>query len=240
MVLAFYGIIVLLLLPPHSHQYVPRLLPSTKSRVVASNNHNPTLPSRPCCVRLYTSTDGEESDDKLSPSVTSSDGIVESGSNAEEEALKSFKNLIKDNGGVVGKENGKETFTYTPPNTPPPLPSSLKSLTKPGPPSSNELSLPLLGTIPVDGNLLLIIPAGVIGVLGLLTSLYIGLTSSDDISKALKEADLGLAPNVKNAGGRVKVKKDGKECRGLCYSQEEDLRNKQDRIEKYGSMSIFF
>ncbi|GMH54281.1 hypothetical protein TrRE_jg1295 [Triparma retinervis] len=153
--------------------------------------------------------------------------------NVEEEAIKSFRALINDNSGSITKVGGKEVYTYAPTPAPPP-PSALRSLTSPGPKASGarEVKVPLLGTLPLDGGLLLVAPAAAIGVLGVLTGLYIAVNSRDDLATSLKSAELFPTKTETTRGAR--------KCRGLCYDQKEDLEQKAERIRERGALEIFF
>ncbi|GMH51941.1 hypothetical protein TrVE_jg14375 [Triparma verrucosa] len=141
-----------------------------------------------------------------------------------------FEKTIGKMGATRGQDRGREVFEYTS-NTPPKVSS---------PPSpSKSVKVPLLGTIDVDGSLLVVIPAAVIGALGVLTSIYIGLTSTDDISRAMQQ--------MREEEQKTKTEKqsnNNKSCRGLCFDQNSDLELKQQRMEgKSGTekaLSIFF
>eukprot|EP00518_Triparma_eleuthera_P016779 CAMPEP_0197560218 /NCGR_PEP_ID=MMETSP1320-20131121/22705_1 /TAXON_ID=91990 /ORGANISM="Bolidomonas sp., Strain RCC2347" /LENGTH=174 /DNA_ID=CAMNT_0043121743 /DNA_START=111 /DNA_END=632 /DNA_ORIENTATION=+ len=113
-------------------------------------------------------------------------------------------------------DSPREAFTYT-----------VRDMTKApsGPAPTTNVKLPLLGTIEVDGSSLLVVPAAVIGVLGVLTSLFIGLTSTDSVERALEQ----LREDEKAARSTKKVER--KDCRGLCGSQEDDLSRKLGKME---------
>ena len=123
----------------------------------------------------------------------------------------------------------RETFTYG-------IQEMTKAPVTQDPPTN--VKLPLLGTFELDGSTLVVVPAATIGVLGVLTSIYIGLTSTDSVEKALEQ----LREDEKRARSAKVVPKS--ECRGLCGSQEDDLRMKMERSEgKTGTekaLSIFF
>ena len=171
--------------------------------------------------------------------------------NIEEDAINSFKALTtnQDNADKGANKDAtttnkpKEEYTFTPPPTPPPPPSLLLSLTsvesqdvsKSSSKVVKEFKLPLLGTLPLDGSLLLAVPAAVIGVLGVLTALYVAINSADELGSALKSTNLSPAEKRRADG-----KGGDKVCRGLCYDQDEDLEQKAKRIKERGVLEIFF
>ena len=162
--------------------------------------------------------------------------------NIEEDAINSFKALTTNQDNADKDANkDKDEYTFTPPPTPPPPPSLLLSLTSvesqgvSKESSKGVIKLPLLGSLPLDGSLLLAVPAAVIGVLGVLTALYVAINSADELGTALKSTNLSPAEKRKADVGRG-----DKVCRGLCYDQDEDLEQKAKRIKERGVLEIFF
>jgi hypothetical protein len=74
--------------------------------------------------------------------------------------------------------------------------------------------LPILGEVPMDKSSLLIVPAVLFGVLGLVLSIYVAFNSQEAFTEALKQN-----PYLQSAGSAP----EGEGCRGLCSTQQEDL-----------------
>jgi hypothetical protein len=91
----------------------------------------------------------------------------------------------------------------------------LASLTRNNPaPKAPTRTFPILGEVVMDKSSILIVPAVAFGVLGLLTSIYVGINNVDAFTEALKQnAYLQSAPSAPVGEG----------CRGICSSQEADL-----------------
>ena len=99
-----------------------------------------------------------------------------------------------------------------------PLIASLTRVDETATPSQNTptTTVPIFGEIPADGNLALLVPAAVIGLLGFIFSIVVAFNSRDAIVQELSAVELPkmeYTPTVVEEGV----------CRGLCSSQESDL-----------------
>lgn len=84
--------------------------------------------------------------------------------------------------------------------------------------NAKKVKLPLLGEVPVDGSLLLVVPVAVIAILGFIMSIQIGFQSKDAIVQQIdKISGVMSQPPVK----KTVVPTSG--CRGLCSNQDEQL-----------------
>ncbi|GMI09513.1 hypothetical protein TrLO_g1286 [Triparma laevis f. longispina] len=140
-----------------------------------------------------------------------------------------FEKTINKMGAMTSQDRGREVFEYTSKEPSTPLTTSSSP--------STSVKVPLLGTLDIDGSLLLVVPVAVIGILGVLTSFYIGLTSTDNISAAMQQ--------MREEESYAKSsKKSENTCRGLCSDQDSALQEKRQRMEsKSGTekaLSIFF
>jgi hypothetical protein len=120
-----------------------------------------------------------------------------------------------------------------PPSLPNPkrLDPLIASLTRDDSASSNAetTNVPLLGEVPLDGSLLVLVPALVIGVLGFVMAIYIALNAQDSFVDQLNDLSQDfndLAVSKTN----VAAPTDGA-CRGLCSSQEADLNSLRTYME---------
>ena len=121
------------------------------------------------------------------------------------------------------------------PTSPPPVPQKrldplMASLTRmdPGAADVPTKNLPLLGEVPVDGSLTLLVPAAVIAVLGFLLSIVVAFQSQDLIVQSLVQASEDIA---QTASMKTNMVYDDNVCRGLCSSQEQDLDNLRNFME---------
>ncbi|KAL7525739.1 hypothetical protein ACHAWF_001490 [Thalassiosira exigua] len=105
-----------------------------------------------------------------------------------------------------------------------PLIASLTRIDEPTPNNVPTVRAPLLGEIPADGNLALLVPAAAIGVLGFLFSIVVGFNSRDSIVQEMSKVEL---PKMEYTPTKVE---EGK-CRGLCSSQEEDIEGLRNFME---------
>ena len=79
--------------------------------------------------------------------------------------------------------------------------------------------VPLLGEIPLDGSIVVLIPVALIAIVGFIMSINIAMNSQDLISEKIDEINAVLsAPPVKQT-----VVNEG--CRGLCSDQDQQLDN---------------
>ena len=94
--------------------------------------------------------------------------------------------------------------------------------------STKSLTVPLFGEIDVDGSLIVLVPAIVIGLVGFVMSIGVAMNAkdtfvdqlvqiSDEINyMAIQKTNAVVDPNV---------------CRGLCSTQEQDLDNLRGFME---------
>ena len=97
----------------------------------------------------------------------------------------------------------------------------ISMFTRPAPPSGTDtktINAPLLGEIPVDGSLFVLIPAAVIGILGFIMSFVVAYNSRDVFIQALVENN--------PPPPRQQVISD--ECRGICSDQAKSLEGLSD------------
>ncbi len=82
--------------------------------------------------------------------------------------------------------------------------------------------VPLLGEIPLDGSIVVLLPVALIAVVGFILSINIALNSKDAFVEKMDEINAVLSsPPVKET-----IVSDG--CRGLCSDQDEQLNNMRD------------
>jgi len=96
----------------------------------------------------------------------------------------------------------------------------IQSLTRNDVDNSNKkmTNLPLLGEVPVDGSLVVLVPVAIIAIVGFIMSIQIGFQSKDAIMQQLDEINNTMSqPPVK----MNVVPTSG--CRGLCSDQGEQL-----------------
>lgn len=122
---------------------------------------------------------------------------------------------------------------YEPPTSKPrrqnldPLVASLTRIDEPPPANTPTTNVPLLGEIPADGNLALLVPAAGIAVLGLIFSIVVAFNSGDAIVQELNKVEvpkMEYTPTVVEEGV----------CRGLCSSQESDLEGLRGFMQSLG------
>lgn len=116
-----------------------------------------------------------------------------------------------------------------PPRPPPqrrrsldPLVASLTRSDDPSAQSTKTVKAPLFGEVPIDGSLVVLAPALVIGLVGFVMSIYVAINSQDAISDALSQVSNEI--NQAAVSKTNVVPADGS-CRGLCSSQDQDLEN---------------
>ena len=117
-------------------------------------------------------------------------------------------------------------------NAPPPavqqrkqLDPLIASLASPGPPpkeGTETRNVPFLGEIPVDGSLVVLVPAAAIAVIGFIMSIVVGFNARDEMVRTLESVN----PPPPKA---VVIDKD--KCRGICSSQESDLDSMRSMME---------
>lgn len=101
-----------------------------------------------------------------------------------------------------------------PPPPPPKQYDALISMATAGADQPSETkNVPLLGEIPVDGSLVVLLPAAGIAILGFLLSFVVAFNARDEIVTSLESVN---PPPPKEI-----IKDEG--CRGLCSDQDEQL-----------------
>ena len=123
-----------------------------------------------------------------------------------------------------------------PPQTPPPVPPKrldplMASLTRTDPSQADvpTKNVPLLGEIPVDGSLAVLLPAAGIAVIGLLLSIYIAFNSSDEIVGLLTQVSSDLS---NQASQQANQQYDPNVCRGICSSNNDGLKAFMEGLRK--------
>lgn len=106
-----------------------------------------------------------------------------------------------------------------------PLIASLTRIDEPTPDNVPMVQAPLLGEIPADGNLALLVPAAAISILGFIFSIVVAVNSKDSIVEEFSKVEL---PKMEYT---PTVVEEGK-CRGLCSSQDEDLDGLRTYMQK--------
>ena len=112
-----------------------------------------------------------------------------------------------------------------------PLIASLTRIDEPTPANVPMQRVPLLGEVPADGNLALLIPAAGIAILGFIFSIVVAFNARDELVSEFSKVEIPkmeYKPTVVVEG----------ECRGLCSNQDEDvdgLRNFMEGISKKSS-----
>mmetsp|Transcript_25596 Transcript_25596/g.28715 ORF Transcript_25596/g.28715 Transcript_25596/m.28715 type:complete len:224 (-) Transcript_25596:245-916(-) len=114
-------------------------------------------------------------------------------------------------------------------NSPPPVPPKrmdplMASMTRDNPASANlpTRSIPLFGEVPVDGSLMLLVPAVVFAILGFVFSAVIAIKAQDQIVDVfdLNKVVNTMAQSAINQPNQVY---DKNVCRGICSTQQDDL-----------------
>jgi hypothetical protein len=136
------------------------------------------------------------------------------------------------------KENEESAAPPAPrsPPTPPqkrldPLMATLTRM-DPQAQSSKTANLPFLGEVPVDGSLVVLIPATVVAIGGIILSIIVAFNSQDQIMDQINQVTDSV---TKTAVQKVNQQYDPNECRGLCSNQQQDLdglRNFMEGLKK--------
>ena len=117
-----------------------------------------------------------------------------------------------------------EDYTDAPQQRLDPLIASLTRIDEPTPDNVPTVQAPLIGEIPADGNLALLVPAAAISVVGFIFSIVVAFNSRDAIVSEVSKVEL---PKMEYTPTKV----DPEKCRGLCSSQEEDLDGLRNFME---------
>jgi hypothetical protein len=123
----------------------------------------------------------------------------------------------------------------TPSSTPPPqkqaqrLDPLIASLTRnDAAPTGKTQNVPFFGEVEVDGSLIVLVPAIVIGVLGFVMSIGVAMNSKD----AFVDQMVQLSDGINNmAIQKASTVVDPNSCRGLCSAQDQDLENLRGFME---------
>jgi len=113
-------------------------------------------------------------------------------------------------------------------NSPPPIPQKrmvdplMDRMTRDNPASANlpTRNIPLFGEIPVDGSLMLLVPAVVFAILGFVMSAVIAIKAQDQIFDTFSQATNAMAQSAINQPNQVY---DKNVCRGICSTQQDDI-----------------
>jgi hypothetical protein len=108
----------------------------------------------------------------------------------------------------------------------------IMSLTRNDQLDSESVNAPLFGEIPVDGSLVVLLPALLIGVVGFAMSINIVLNSQDAIVDSLNQISQDAAAAAVAKTNIAAPLADG--CRGLCSNQEADLQGLQTFMQGIG------
>ena len=138
--------------------------------------------------------------------------------------------------GEVPEESTPLEMVQSAPSPPEPkakrLDPLMASLTRidPNAPEVPTTNVPLLGEIPLDGSLVVLAPAAIIAVVGLITSVIIGFQSQDSIVDALNQVSQEV---TQSAAERANMMYDENACRGICSSQEQNLEGLRGFMENF-------
>jgi hypothetical protein len=110
----------------------------------------------------------------------------------------------------------------------------IASLTRVEPSMANTptTNVPLLGEIPVDGGLVVLIPAAVIALVGFVMSFVVAYNARDTFVE-----DLAQVSNDINSAALAKTNQavpvDSNVCYGICSSQEEQLESMKVFLDRF-------
>jgi len=138
-------------------------------------------------------------------------GIATTCAHARSEVPKTgftFMTAAEDESEIPEKPTSEELLKVTP----------QASVLQANPMANNPL---IQGEVTLDGSLIVLVPAAVIAIGGFVLAFYIALTSSDQIVEALNAIEVTPL--------KQRVMDDPTKCRGLCSSQDEDLKG----LEQY-------
>ena len=108
----------------------------------------------------------------------------------------------------------------------------IASLTRNDQVESSSVQAPLLGEIPIDGSLVVLLPAAIIGVVGFAMSINIAMNSQDAIVDSLNQLseDAAAAAVAKT---NLAAPLDGG-CRGICSDQAQELEGLKTFMQGLG------
>jgi len=141
----------------------------------------------------------------------------------------------EDSGDATSNNWNNESPPPSLPTPPPPVPPKrldplMASLTRMDPETARgpTRNIPIFGEVPVDGSLIVLVPAAVIGFLGFVLSIVVAVQSSDLIVDSLNSVADDIAQTAFENSNKVY---DESVCRGLCSSQDQDLNNLRSFME---------
>ena len=111
-----------------------------------------------------------------------------------------------------------------------PLDPLVKALTQMDEETANAptTKVPLIGEIPLDGSIVVLLPAAIIAVAGFIFSIVIGIQSKDIIADQVSQVTEALStPPVKE-----QVVNNDSSCRGLCSDQDKQLESLKNFMQK--------
>jgi hypothetical protein len=135
----------------------------------------------------------------------------------------SLNRVSSSSGSVSARYRRQSTIIYAgnndEPNAPKNLDPLVEALTKTDEKFANTptTKVPLLGEIPKDGSILVLVPVAIIAVVGFIMSFQIAIQSKDLIASQLDELNTVLSTPP------AKKTKTFTECRGLCSDQGDQL-----------------
>ncbi len=110
-----------------------------------------------------------------------------------------------------------------------PLDPLVKALTQMDEETANAptTKVPLLGEIPLDGSIVVLLPAAIIAVAGFIFSIVIGIQSKDIIADQVAQVTESLSTPP------VKEQVVSNDCRGLCSDQDKQLETMKNFMQKF-------
>lgn len=159
-------------------------------------------------------------------------------------SLVSKHSITRSTNTLLQSESNDADKTPETPLVPPPIMAStptpakdksldplIASLTSPGTPpkeGTETKNIPLLGEIPVDGSLLVLVPAAGIAVIGFIMSIVVAFNSRD--------AFVDTLTNINPPPPKTTVVT--KDCRGICSTQQDDLNDLRGFMEKISKRKV--
>ena len=89
-------------------------------------------------------------------------------------------------------------------------------------------NVPFFGEVPIDGGLVVLVPAAGIAFLGFVLSIVVALNSSDQLVASLSNVVEDIS---QTASQKTNMVYDESVCRGICSSQEADLQGLANFME---------
>ncbi|CAJ1897313.1 unnamed protein product [Cylindrotheca closterium] len=104
---------------------------------------------------------------------------------------------------------------------------SLRRVSDPSTVDASADNRPLLGEVAVDGSLVVLAPAVVIGVVGFICSVFIAFNSGDEFVLSTTQID----DTVGQTEATIQPNSDDT-CRGICTQDQDGLRNFMQSLRK--------